>query len=464
MSLELARKTLRLSALAVLLALIGACSAIDATPPKPTTIALADFPRAYAAAVCEHTMRCGIDFEFASQDACVHAHADGAPFHAPEIAGVQAGTYSYDAKQVAACFAAAAAPCRYGPHGALPSYLAATDPCAAIFAGTKPFGATCLGSDECASGWCGPDGNPFHICPGTCATGPKAGEPCAAQGYCGRDLFCFSGICGVRTPGTKEGDDCYAKTCVDGLFCHSDMEGNNKCAPMVAAGSPCLLGRDVCATGLFCDVSGGDMAAFHEDVNNYMNGGAGVCRKPAGVGAACYTSFGTEALGYTAQHGKGCADGLICANTGSVSAPAFRCLAPAHIGETCSLPAQCPTLEGTCDASHHCVAWPGVGQPCAKQDIPGWKVFTRCAPGLACNPVDSLCVKPLPPGSACVVAGLPCTFGFPCKAGTDGATTCRTGLSELGGGCTYDVMPSGCGKGLSCVQDKCVAPKCPLGS
>jgi hypothetical protein len=181
--------------------------------------------------------------------------------------------------------------------------------CDRIFIGTKPNGAQCEHSIECAAP---PGGDAYcdvdDFLPGTCVQEPrgKAGDGCSgtctdngsfiscsgggtdtgsALCWTNDDLFCSDGTC---QPLIAIGDACQWSGCVDDAYCTSA----GVCAAKLPAGGDCGSDWSACADGLYCDA-------------------AGVCAAKKPDGAAC--SDWEECVG-------SCEDNQCVNDTGFISA------------------------------------------------------------------------------------------------------------------------------------------------
>lgn len=323
------------------LALLAVAAASCSAGPIP----IAGYAAQLVDAKCQKYARCGA----IAASEVAQCNLDGQrllsyPPLLPAAAEVAAGRLGYDAAAARACVEA---------------YLSAScsvdlDPmspksCPAAFTPKVVGEGACLDSIECKTGYCASGGagctgncTPFILDYGAACT---VDESCGPMGYC------------------------------DGR--------TSQCAARSLAGAACDAASR-CAAGLYCE--GGD-----------AHGGAGTCRSPGQIGAACHGPYAV---------GDDCAPGLVC--------------------DTSSSPSTCRALlaEGSgCAATSACR--PGLGCRMAKGAATGtctaWlDLDGACDPTLtgAC-PSDAFCDTTLAVCTAFGVGrpGIPCQDRSGCSVG-----------------------------------------------
>jgi hypothetical protein len=231
--------------------------------------------------------------------------------------------------------------------------------------GTLPGGATCVTSLQCQSENCNTESN--AAC-GTCSPAAQAGEAC--------------GLLPTGDGGTSE--ETY---CVSGTAC-----AGGRCAPVVvgAAGAPCGVTAEQCASGLFCNASGGN---------------AGVCAAPVAQGGSC-------------SSGGACGSSLACI--------AGTCQARGGTGASCNQDSDCSSPLGCGSGKCGTVSWLAPGSPCDG-------LLNRCAQGycpdnvgvIGTNPPAPTCPTIAGDGQACDPNGqmVQCAYGSDCVQPGDSGTT-----------------------------------------
>jgi hypothetical protein len=264
-------------------------------------VVIDDFAGRFAAAFCDNIEPCCQQQGF-KYDAVTCKTAFSQFLDTELIAKAKAGGVSYDAEAAGQClsaFAKAATACQ-------PDELPAV--CDRIFIGTKPVGAACDGSLECAPpadggrGQCEEDQNGQAVC--VQEPRGKAGDACNqtcndhgsgidCEGFgpadgsatCWRNdgLYCdpTGGHCAVLI---SIGQACDQTGCVNGAYCD-----NGTCAAKLAAGGDCSSSSEACADGFYCDPSSkcqpqkaaGEACTEGEECTSYCNE-SGVC-EPQGL-------------------------------------------------------------------------------------------------------------------------------------------------------------------------------------
>lgn len=224
--------------LAVAVAVIGCGSSEGGSSAAGPTgpIALADYPAAYADAVCGLLQPCCASASLAFDLAhCKAAYAAQAQKDIALFADA-----IYDPDRGGACVSAFRA--LGGTCATTAAQKAAADAaCSAVTVGRIALGGACISDLECATGHCGQDGKGG---PSVCVADPYAAMPPAAGAAC-------TGWCDVPGPGSctpllATGAVCLVST---GLVCGEDQT----CVALPDTGAPCP--NDVCAADAYCDDS-----------------------------------------------------------------------------------------------------------------------------------------------------------------------------------------------------------------
>ncbi|MGC4119982.1 MAG: Dickkopf N-terminal cysteine-rich domain-containing protein [Myxococcales bacterium] len=231
-------------------------------------------------------------------------------------------------------------------------------------------GAGCLGSNECASGFC-------HRTKKTCNPGGRLGEACSAT------EDCREGLCDAAA---------------------------GQCAPLLANGAPCSADTQ-CRTSLCnratsrCGKPDGARCSFHGEC---QNGGcsAGVCAQGKAVGEPCTSD---DACTSGLCHSGTCR--VPCSAKSDCAAGEF-CLSVDHLchdtyapGASCEAHEMC--LTGFCNQARRCAVRPGLGDPCSGS--------SDCQPLAFCS--GGVCKAFAPPGGACTTEDS-CQTPFFCSSGT----------------------------------------------
>lgn len=329
-------------------------------------VTLADFPHAYAIAICQSIARCYPQVLPAGD--CV-ASLD--PTLAEEAfaqveAAVADGSTIYDSAAAPTCLLeAATASCD----------TIAPESCRQVFKGTRKSGEACTQDLQCVDQEC----TSGSTCPGTCGRRAKLGEACSAGTSCESELACREDESGssrcIETAGS--GEPCSAEVPCRGYnYCYSPPGSQATCVarsdlPRVALDEGCepALGPQ-CSIGLVCTLQ------------NENGVSLGRCKETVTAGAACVLSFpdacpegqhchittaltvkpaagqcqdnpqlGEECL-YNVIHSAPCGQGQFCSEASKL------CTNGRHLGETCADSSECYSrhcnAEGKCGVTLEC--------------------------------------------------------------------------------------------------------------
>ena len=249
--------------------------------------------------------------------------------------------------------------------------------CHGVVTGQVANGATCWGDDECVGGLCvGPDcggvctayaapgapclptgGTPevtcdpsVHFCAanGTCEHKLQPGGICSDDVQCIFDYVCVAGKCGsAQRIGRDDVCGMGLPPCQDGLAC----DETGACEPLKSAGQPCAR-ANVCQSGLVCnagncapwlDVGGACSAgstAVASGCPSTQTCSAGACASATGIKAGPLARCSSD---------SDCADGLMCASSGSYCFYAGGVNAVCQNSHECAKGLQCS--GGACHAA-----------------------------------------------------------------------------------------------------------------
>lgn len=263
----------------------------------------------------------------------------------------------------------------------------------------------------------------------------KDGEACLVNEDCGVASYCElkperatcdAGAC-KPLPGVGEKLLGYNNiySCAPGL----SPDANDVCQPTVGENGPCQSSQS-CAVGLLCDPNlqqcrrpgrvGESCGEGAQRCLPHLRCAEGSCRELADVGESCTRSRG-NILGWMSD----CKRDLNC--EAEAEASRGTCQEPRGAGSACGDQSECQSGL-FCDqraGQQTRTCQEGVGE--------GGKCDTAiCAPGLACHPDTSTCVRRGREGEACAMTNSPLS------------ATCQQGLACIEGACRVS-FPGLCG-------------------
>ncbi|HOX43058.1 MAG TPA: hypothetical protein PK668_05655 [Myxococcota bacterium] len=250
---------------------------------------------------------------------------------------------------------------------------------------------------------------------------------CAAEGYCDSSGATCPGTCRAYA---ARGEDCGAGR---GACDPSQDACDLTCAALALADEACGPRRG-CAPGLSCVER--------------------VCLVPQPEGGRCDLA---------ANFGRGCEQGLFCAQDGRCQAPreeVAACLSLEELGVLLGLGgtagglgllgyAQC--AAGLACQHGACLPLGTRGVDCDPADWPS------CEQGMGCDPLALECTALRPPGATCELGGLGCQAGAFCQRETDALVGTCTPLLAPGETCA---SPFECQAGLTCREALCAPDRC----
>ena len=297
---------------------------------------------------------------------------------------------------------------------------------------------------------------------------------CSVQHACAPDLRCdvnssrcllplpLGAPCGAPLMGTCDGGRCDAGRCVRtgrlGEACRDDLSarcdaglvcnGNNRCAPMLAAGSPCdSFGRDgVCANS---DCIEGQCVA--------RSGRAGEgCREGrCDEGLVCVEHRcvpATTANGPCSSSPNTCGDGLRCWTPEGENG---RCIFRDREARACGPGGACTSgricVESECVAPGICDRLPTNAAPRAPCDRDRFCALDPATRRLTCASLGSV-NAPCREGSSPCDQGTSCTPAGWCRRVPGIGEACLPGVEDL------------CPRGSDCVYGRCVAEGSAVGA
>ena len=255
-------------------------------------------------AACQREVRCGMQATLVD---CLASTM--APLEPQLVAGLGAGTVSYDARagQVLLDWIADM-PCARSAQISTTTVTALRSYCAAAFRGTVTTGGACQIDDECSAGLvCSTVQGGLPDQPGHCAgvsTIPDGdfcapfGDPCSSMSYCDRIHDPANPVCAPLP--TVSGQDCEGTLkgpgCANGLVCLSTgVFDEGVCGTLPAEGAPCSAGNGC------------------EDPTNHCDA-TSTCAQGLGLGAACDPSAAAVPSGE-------CRPYLFCDRTSGTCSP-----------------------------------------------------------------------------------------------------------------------------------------------